>query len=504
MSQHHKNDEQGRPECGQAGRHLLDHEAPDQHHHRQQVVQSRFHGGPGFRQFEYLRIGVIQWQLGLARTKPQQAHVGCEQRHTNDPYRGASRDILDPAHTPVHRPAQHKKPRNREPQREQARATRGRTAPWQAHHIGLEGLQVHDVEQRNVGNDGRQERVLHHFDVGNTHVFHHQESCGPHHGRHQLAVDRAGDFHGTRLVRPVAHTLHQRNGESPGGDHVGDRRAGNDAGRRRRQYRGLGRAAAHVAQQGKGRLDEVVASACLVEQGTEQHEQENEPAGNPQRHAKHTLGGQPLVAHRAVEREPPVGDHVRHVAPAKGVAQEHQGHDHHGQTQHAARRFKQKHHTDHRRVDVHVGGVARPRPLQHLHDQIRKKHRKSEVNGPAFGVVEHQNTERERKRRRDPELEQRPGQRDAQKKETDLGPGRASAQIVVGDKLLDVDDRCSSGCVGGVHGCPRNPWMKQKSPEKSELFCGRYRRALRPRLTSSPFPCSTSRRLDGAAHSCRP
>jgi hypothetical protein len=29
-----------------AGRHLLDHEAPDQHHHRQQVVQTRLERGP--------------------------------------------------------------------------------------------------------------------------------------------------------------------------------------------------------------------------------------------------------------------------------------------------------------------------------------------------------------------------------------------------------------------------------------------------------------------------
>ena len=136
------------------------------------------------------------------------------------------------------------------------------------------------------------------------------------------------------------------------------------------------------------------------------------------------------MAHGTVERETPVGNHVGHVGPAKGVTQEHQRHDHHGQAQHAACGFQQQHDTDRAGVHVHGRGLARAsgqftvkdeqvggaegahqrkhpvgdghigarRSLERGVRHVREEHRKAQVNGAGFGVVEHQNAEAERQR----------------------------------------------------------------------------------------------------------
>jgi hypothetical protein len=87
-----------------------------------------------------------------------------------------------------------------------------------------------DVDQGDIGDDGRQEGVLDDIHIGDAHVFHHQKGGGPHDRRHELAVGGAGHLHGTGLFRGEADLFHQGNGEGAGGDHVGDGGAGDQPG----------------------------------------------------------------------------------------------------------------------------------------------------------------------------------------------------------------------------------------------------------------------------------
>ena len=82
---------------------------------------------------------------------------------------------------------------------------------------------------------------------------------------------------------------------------------------------GLGRAAAHVAEQRERDLDEVVAGAGLLEQRAEQHEQEDVAGRDAERDAEHAFGRQPVVRHRLVQRDALVRQHVGHVGPGEDV-----------------------------------------------------------------------------------------------------------------------------------------------------------------------------------------
>ncbi len=94
-----------------------------------------------------------------------------------------------------------------------------------------------------------------------------------------------------------ANPLHQRNGECAGGHNVGDRRARDQAGCGRADNRGFCRATAQVSKRAKGHLDKVVARPGLIQQGAEQHEQEDEFRGHAKCDTEHTLGGDPHMAH---------------------------------------------------------------------------------------------------------------------------------------------------------------------------------------------------------------
>jgi hypothetical protein len=72
----------------------------------------------------------------------------------------------------------------------------------------------------------------------------------------------------------------------------------------RGHHRRLGRAAAHVAKQRKGQLDEVVACTGLFQQRAEQHEQEDDRGGHAKRHAEHAFGLHPVMPQRLAVRRP--------------------------------------------------------------------------------------------------------------------------------------------------------------------------------------------------------
>ena len=225
-----------------------------------------------------------------------------------------------------------------------------------------------------------------------------------------------------------------------------------------------------MAEQRDRRLDEVGAGAGGLEQRAEQHEQEDEAGRHPDRHAEHALGGQPHVAHALGQRGAAVGDDVGHVGTEEDVDEEHRGEDHHRQAERATRRFEQQQHADHRRRQIHVGRRARTlgkllveqeqvsrtegrhrrqHPVLHRYvvawrafeRRIRGKGEEDgegEVDGARFGVVEHEHAQRERQRRGDPELEQRPRQRHHQQQLGGETGGLASAGVGLGDDLLEL------------------------------------------------------------------
>ncbi len=143
-------------------------------------------------------------------------------------------------------------------------------------HVFLHGFQMHQIEQCNVGNHGRQKGVLDHLQVGNADIFDHQERGRAHDGRHDLTVDRACHLNGARLFRREAHALHERNGESARRHHIGDGGTRDQAGHHRGQHCRLGRSAAQMTKQREGQLDEEIARARPVQHRAEQHEQEHE------------------------------------------------------------------------------------------------------------------------------------------------------------------------------------------------------------------------------------
>ena len=499
--------EHRRPEGRQAGRQLLDHQAPDQHHYRQQVVQTALQRRPRFRQLEDLRVGVVELELRLARAVPDQCEVGGQQQHGDDAERGAGEDVLDPADAVVHDARQHDESGNRHDERQQPLRQGALAASRQALQVGLQRLEVDDVEQRDVRDHRRQEGVLDHLRVRDADILDHQEGGGTHHRRHDLPVDRAGDLDRPGLVAAVADALHQRDGEGAGGHHVGDRRAGDDPGRRRRDDRRLGRPAAHVAEQRKRRLDEVVAGAGLVEQRAEQHEQEDEAGRHAQRDAEHALGGQPVVRRGLGQRRPAVRDHLRHERAEEGVAEEDAGDDHHRQAERPPRGLQQQQHAGDGDIDVHVGRLPGPRRQLRV-EQVQvggaegagdgedpvlrghvgagralegriggegQEHGESKVDRPRLCVVEHEHAERERQRAGVPQLEQRPRQRHQHQKQRD-GAGRmAAAGVGLGDHLLQLVAPDALALVAATH-CDAPPCPALAAVMAAPLCRGRRQR----------------------------
>ena len=91
------------PERRQSGRQFLDHQAPDQHAHRDQEVQTGLHRRPGGRQHRILDVDLGR-QIGLRRGHPDAVDVQGAEQHAENHRRGraeqrlrAQRDVVDDA-----------------------------------------------------------------------------------------------------------------------------------------------------------------------------------------------------------------------------------------------------------------------------------------------------------------------------------------------------------------------------------------------------------------------
>ncbi len=271
----------------------------------------------------------------------------------------------------------------------------------------------------------------------------------------------------------IADPLHQRDRERAAGDDVGDRRAGDRAHQPRRHDGGLGRPAAHVAEQRERDLDEVVARAGLLEQRAEQHEQEDVARRHAQRDAEHALGRQPVMRHRLGQRDALVRDHVGHVAARRRrsssirMAMIASGGPSTRRVASSSSSMPTTADDDvHRRrlaragrdlavEEEQIGAAERGDRGEHPVLQrdgscaasacrtgkarIGEEQAEAEMQRAHLGRVEHEDVERERQRRRVPQLQQRPREARPRDDARRRPGGRAPSEVGLLDQRRDVD-----------------------------------------------------------------
>ncbi len=193
--QHHR-----APEGRQARGESLHHQTPHQYHHRQQEVQAGEQHGAGFRQLVQRLVRIFRRQRLVAGGDLQQGHIGGSQQY-RDPRQGVvAQRRLEPTQAIVDRHGEAADESGTEGEAGQAAQPGARLTVADGLHAELERLEVHYVEQGDVGDGRRQEGVLDDVDVGDANVLHHQEGGGSHDRGHDLAVDRGGHFHRAGLL----------------------------------------------------------------------------------------------------------------------------------------------------------------------------------------------------------------------------------------------------------------------------------------------------------------
>jgi hypothetical protein len=219
-----------------------------------------------------------------------------------------------------------------------------------------------------------------------------------------------------------------------------------------------------VAKERERHLHHVVARARAIQQRTEQHEDEDVANRHAERNAEHAFGRQPLVRQHALERGALMRDHVGQIAPEHDVGEEDDREDGHRQSDRAPGGLQQQYDADRRNDDVLQDRPPRPRrevivekqevrpgerrgkredPVEPrnalalaLHEreaQEREQQADAEVQRPRFRVVQDREPELEGKRRRVPQLEQRPRDRHREDELARDAAGGAPPGIRVGD-----------------------------------------------------------------------
>ena len=178
--------------------------------------------GPGPGQVQHGRERVVLRNIGIPRRVAEQGHVRAQGQAGKRPGGIATEYPAHEADAVVnHRASRQRTAHAQRPAEHALPGSRG-IAAWNDFEVVFQCLEVHYVEERNVGNDRRQGRVLADLRIGDADVFDHEESCGTHHRRHELAIDRRGRFDRARLDAGVAGALHERNREDAPRHHVGN------------------------------------------------------------------------------------------------------------------------------------------------------------------------------------------------------------------------------------------------------------------------------------------
>ncbi len=210
-----------------------------------------------------------------------------------------------------------------------------------------------------------------------------------------------------------------------------------------------------------------MAGAGPLEQGTEQHEQEDKTGGDPEGDAKHPLSGDPLVVSQRIEAHPTVGQQPRHPGAGQTIGEKHQGDDGQGRAEGTAGGLQQQRNADAGHGEIHGGQVAWPlgqlgigeeqvagdqgaddaegdvgqwhpiprRAAQGREHQIGEQDGKRQMDGAGLGIVEHPHPDHEGERRGDPELEQGPEQGEAGNDPAHAALRQAGTHVL-GDQLF--------------------------------------------------------------------
>ncbi len=140
-------------------------------------------------------------------------------------------------------------------------------------------------------------------------------------------IDAAGSMAPATWGRKPARFI-KRNGESPGGDGVGDRAARHRAEERRGDDGDLGRAAGRLARQRHRDVDEELAGARLLQEGAEEDEEDDVGGEHARHHPEDAVGGDEQRGAQALDAEAAMGDDLREVGAEVGVGE--QAHADHG------------------------------------------------------------------------------------------------------------------------------------------------------------------------------
>ncbi len=198
-----------------------------------------------------------------------------------------------------------------------------------------------------------------------------------------------------------------------------------------------------MAKHAESQLDEVVTGTGTFEQRTEQDEQKDETGGHTESDAEHAFSGNPLVVGQGREAHATVRQQAGHVRTGQAVAEKDQGDDRQRRAECTAGRFEQQGNADaggdqiHGRqvagtlgqllvgeveiagtgsgdqpqCDVNQRNAVAWRTLERRVGEKGQEQRERQVDRPGLGVVEHTDAQHEGQRRSDPQLEQRPEQR---------------------------------------------------------------------------------------------
>ena len=196
----------------------------------------------------------------------------------------------------------------------------------QAAHALLHRGKVHQQIDRPEIEKGGKDRDQNDLQIGDLGELAHEERTGPHQRRHDLPAGRGRRFHAAGLRGPVAQPLHQRNREGAGGHDVGDGRTRDRAHAGGGDHGGLRRPAPLASGGGVGEIDEEAPCPRHLQEGAEQHEDEDEGGGDAERQAEDTLRAQRHLARQAVDGVATVGQDARQPLAEAGQGPALSGH----------------------------------------------------------------------------------------------------------------------------------------------------------------------------------
>ena len=173
----------------------------------------------------------------------------------------------------------------------------------------------------------RNDRGLHDVGIGHADGFRHDERDGAHDRRHDLAAHRGGRLDAARECRPIAETLHQRNGELAGRDDIGDARPGNRSHQRRGEHRDLGGAALSAAEGAHGDVGEQPDHAGPLQERAEQDEQEDVGGGDGGGDGVDALGAEGHVLDHLLDRIAAMVEGRGQILAEQAIGEEEPGDD---------------------------------------------------------------------------------------------------------------------------------------------------------------------------------